>query len=127
MQDMTPIHRGSGKQYVQRKSELYRAHVRRKFDAYERHIQLGLIAQGLLQYLAVSFRRVAWFNFSSYIRTACPQTPPSEWVVSHARRHSWPQFLRGSSQGAILKTFLGSKICPRRCAYADVFQLDKAA
>src|SRR6266566_5970395 len=50
MQDMTPIRRGSGKQYVQRKSEIYRAHVRRKLAAYERHIQLGLIAQGLLQY-----------------------------------------------------------------------------
>src|SRR5713101_5226567 len=44
MQDMTPIHRGSGKQYVQRKSDTYRAHVRRKLAAYERHIQLGLIA-----------------------------------------------------------------------------------
>src|SRR5206468_6252124 len=45
------------------------------------HIQLGLIAQGLLQYLALSFRRVTWFNFHSYIRTASPQKPPSEWVV----------------------------------------------
>jgi hypothetical protein len=88
MQDMTPIHRGSGKQYVQRKSEIYRAHIRRKLAAYERHIQLGLIAQGLFQYLAVSFRRVVWFNFHSYIRTASPQKPPSEWVVSHTLRHT---------------------------------------
>ena len=61
---------------------------RRKLAAYERHIQLGLIAQGLLQYLAVSFRRAAWFNFHSYIRTASPQKPPSEWVVSHTLRHT---------------------------------------
>ena len=88
MQDMTPIRRGSGKQYVQRKTEIYRAHVRRKLAAYERHIQLGLIAQGLLQYLALSFRRVTWFNFHSYIRTASPQKPPSEWVVCHALRHT---------------------------------------
>jgi hypothetical protein len=127
MQDMTPIHRGSGKQYVQRKSEIYRAHIRRKLDAYERHIQLGLIAQGLLQYLAVSFRRVAWFNFNSYIRTACPQKPPSEWVVSHALRHTWPAFLRGSSHSAILKKFLAARISPKRCGYAEVFELDKAA
>ena len=51
MKDMPPLHRGSGKQYVQRKTALYRTHVRRKLAAYERHIQLGLIAQGLLQYL----------------------------------------------------------------------------
>jgi len=38
--------------------------------ACERHIQLGLIAQGLLQYLAVSFRRrsFAWFDPASRLR-----------------------------------------------------------
>jgi hypothetical protein len=127
MQDMTPIRRGSGKQYVQRKSEIYRQHVRRKLAAYERHIQLGLIAQGLLQYLALSFRRVTWFNFHSYIRTACPQKPPSEWVVSHALRHAWFDFLRGSPQSTILKKFLASKICPKRCGYCDALPLAQAA
>ena len=127
MQDMTPIHRGSGKQYVQRKSLAYRDHIRRKLGAYERHIQLGLIAQGLLQYLALSFRRVTWLNFHSYIRTACPQKPPSEWVVSHALRHTWPDFLRGSAQSTILKKFLAKKISPERCGYSDVLELDKAA
>jgi len=127
MQDMTPIRRGSGRQYVQRKSEIYRQHVRRKLAAYERHIQLGLIAQGLLQYLALSFRRVTWFNFHSYIRTACPQKPPSEWVVSHALRHTWFDFLRGSPQSVILKKFLASKICPERCGYCDALPVAQAA
>ena len=127
MQDMAPIRRGSGKQYLQRKSECYRQHVRRKLAAYERHIQLGLIAQGLLQYLALNFRRVSWFNFHSYIRTACPQKPPSEWVVAQALRHTWPDFLRGSSQSAILKKFLVSKISPARCGYREALDLDIAA
>ena len=112
---------------MQRKSELYREHVRRKLAAYERHIQLGLIAQGLLQYLALSFRRVAWFNFHSYIRTASPQKPPSEWVVSQALRHTRPDFLRGLPQNAILKTFLAAKISPARCGYLDALGLDIAA
>ena len=127
MQDMNPIHRGSGKQYVQRKSELYRDHIRRKLAAYERHIQLGLIAQGLLQYLAVSFRRLTWFNFHSYIRTASPQKPPSEWVVSQALRHTWPDFLRGLPEKATLKKFLAAKISPARCGYRDALDLDIAA
>src|SRR5881396_1073755 len=93
----------------------------------DRHIQLGLIAQGLLQYLALSFRRVTWFNFHSYIRTASPKKPPSEWVVCHALRHTWPHFLQGSSQSVILKKFLASKISPRLCAYSDIIQLAKAA
>jgi DDE superfamily endonuclease len=127
MADMAPIHRGSGKQYVQRKSELYRQHIRRKLGAYERHIQLGLIAQGLLQYLGVCFRRVAWFNFHSYIRTASPEKPPSEWVVSHALRHTWPQFLASSPAGKILKKFLANKIAPERCGYSEALALDEAA
>jgi hypothetical protein len=127
MADMTPIHRGSGKQYVQRKSEVYREHIRRKLAAYERHIQLGLIAQGLLQYLGVCFRRVAWFNFHSYIRTASPEKPPSEWVVSHALRHTWPDFLANSFQSRIFKKFLASKIAPERCGYSDALELDEAA
>ena len=127
MRDMTPLHRGSGKQYVQRKSELYREHIRRKLAAYERHIQLGLIAQGLLQYLALNFRRVSWFNFHSYIRTASPQKPPSEWVVSQSLRHTWSDFLWGSSHSVILKKFLASKISPARCGYRDALDFDIAA
>lgn len=127
MRDMNPIRRGTGKQYMHRKSQTYREHIRRKMLAYERHIQLGLIAQGLLQYLSVSFPRVAWFNFHSYIRTAAPQKSPSEWVVSHALRHTWPDFLRGSSESTILKKFLATKICPMRCAYFNLFPLDIAA
>ena len=127
MEDMTPIHRGSGKQYLQRKSEAYRAHVKRKLGAYQRHIQLGLIAQGLLQYLAVSFRRVTWFNFHSYIRTASPHKIPSEWVVSHALRHTGPDFLKDSSPVSILKKFLATKISPDRCGYLDALDLNVAA
>jgi hypothetical protein len=127
MADMTPIHRGGGKQHVHRKSELYRQHIRRKLGAYERHIQLGLIAQGLMQCLALNFRRVTWFNFHTYIRTAAPQKPPSEWVVSQALRHTWPQFLGGCSQSLTLKKFLASKIDPRFCGYSEVFNLDEAA
>jgi hypothetical protein len=127
MADMTPIQRGSGKQHVHRKSEVYRQHIRRKLGAYERHIQLGLIAQGLMQYLALTFRRVTWFNFHTYIRTAAPHKPPSEWVVSHALRHTWPHFLRGCSQSLTLKKFLAPKITPRFCRYSDLFNLDDAA
>jgi hypothetical protein len=127
MQDMNPIRRGDGSQHPHRQSPSYRQHLHRKLAAYERHIQLGLIAQGLLQYLAVCFCRAAWFNFHSYIRTASPQKPPSEWVVSHALRHTWPEFLARSPQSATLKKFLASKISLARCGYAQILGLEKAA
>ena len=127
MQDMHPIRRGDGSQHPHRQPEHYRQAVRRKLAAYERHIQLGLIAQGVLQYLAVTFRRAVWFNFHTYIRTASPHKPPSEWVVSHALRHSWTEFLASSPASQTLKKFLASKISLRRCGYADSLELEKAA
>ena len=65
MRAMSPIRRGSGNQDWVRKPEIYRAHVARKLAAYQRHIPWGLIAQGLLQYLAATFRRLTRFNFHS--------------------------------------------------------------
>jgi hypothetical protein len=88
---------------------------------------LGLIAQGLLQYLALHFRRVVWFNFHSCIRIAALQKPPSEWGVSHALRHTWPEFLAGSLKIVTLKKFLASKISLARCGYADILGLEDAA
>jgi hypothetical protein len=64
----------------------------------------------LLQYLAVTFGRVVWCNGHSSIRTAAPQKPPSEWVVTLALRPSWPHFLAGSSESFILKKFLAPRI-----------------
>jgi hypothetical protein len=50
MRAMTPLRRGDGNQHLHRKSNRYRAQVRRKLAAYERHIQIGHIVQGLLLY-----------------------------------------------------------------------------
>ncbi|EQD69770.1 hypothetical protein B1A_06660, partial [mine drainage metagenome] len=69
MQDMKSLSRSSGTQYLHRKSERYRNAVRRKIAAYHRHIQVGLIAQGLLQYLAIQHPREVWASFGSWLRT----------------------------------------------------------
>ena len=53
MTAMTPITRRSGNQHLHRKSDTYRAQVRRKMRAYSCHLQTGVIAQGLLQMLSV--------------------------------------------------------------------------
>jgi len=127
MADMVPIRRGSGDQDLRRRSAEYRQQVQRKMAAFERHIQLGLIAQGLLQYLAVCFRRLCWFNCHTYMRTASPQKAPSEWVVTHALRQTWPYFLRFSPESLTLKKFLASKISSRFHGPSHLFDLDAAA
>jgi len=55
MRSMDKIKRTEGTKHLHHKSQTYRDVVRRKLGAYHRHIQLGLIAQGLLQYLAVIY------------------------------------------------------------------------
>ena len=127
MTALTPIRRGSGNQHPHRKSENYRQAVKRKLAAYERHIQIGLIAQGLLQYLALTFRCSVWRNLTSYMRTANTRLAPSEWVVAMTLRNTWQDFLRFSPPGFILKKFLAKKVDPRRCKNHDLFEMDLAA
>jgi hypothetical protein len=106
MAAMTPLRRVSGNQYLHRKDDQYRQGVRRKMHAYHTHIQLGCIAQGLLQYLAVQFSATVWQTFRSWLRTMKPELPPSELVVAHALRSTLTDFLRIGPSDANLRNFL---------------------
>jgi DDE superfamily endonuclease len=115
MRTMTPRSRRSGNQYLHRQSHDYRQQVRRKLEAYHRYVQLGCIAQGLLQYLALSCRTEVWASFRSWLRTMNPALPPSEAVVAHALRHTLPEFLADSSHEPDLKKFLLAHTDFKRC------------
>lgn len=93
MAKMRPIRRGHGDQYLHRQSDAYRTAVRRKLAAYHRHIQLGLIAQGLLQCLAATQPALVWRQFASWLRTRKSPDCPSELVAAAALRHHLPDFL----------------------------------
>ena len=110
MMSMDKISRRSGKQYLHHKPVAYRQAILRKMGAYHRHIQLGLIAQGLLQYLACSMPQVIWKNFNSWIRTIRPGVPPSEQTTSIALRNSLPEFLANRTDSPIFKKFLFDRI-----------------
>jgi DDE superfamily endonuclease len=110
MAAMTPLRRVSGNQYLHRKSADYRNAVRRKIAAYHRHIQLGLIAQGLLQILAATKPNLVWQSFGSWIRTVRPGLAPSEQVVAIALRHSFPEFLATAAKTVILVKFLRHRL-----------------
>lgn len=110
MRAMTPLRRVSGNQYMHRKSEAYRNAVRRKIAAYHRHIQLGLIAQGLLQILSATTPKSVWRSFGSWIRTIRPGLAPSEQVAAIALRNTLPELLAGPAKTAILAEFLRDRI-----------------
>jgi hypothetical protein len=110
MRPMKPIKRNSGNQYLHHETDKYRQAVKRKLDAYHRHIQVGIIAQGLLQYLSSKFPAMVWKNFGSWLRTIRPGIPPSEMVTAQALRTSLPEFLAGSREESPLTKFLIERI-----------------
>ncbi len=110
MAAMKPLKRVSGNQYLHRESNEYRHAVRRKIGAYHRHIQLGLIAQGLLQILSATMSKSVWRSFGSWIRTIRPGLAPSEQVVAIAMRHTLPEFIASAAKTSIFVKFLRKRI-----------------
>jgi hypothetical protein len=110
MAAMIPLRRASGNQYMHHQSESYRNAVRRKLGAYHRHIQLGLIAQGLLQILSTKVPKLVWQSFGSWLRTVRPGLAPSELVTAIALRNTLPQFLAATSKAPILVKFIRDRI-----------------
>lgn len=110
MAAMTPLRRVSGNQYLHHKSDAYRNAVRRKIAAYHRHIQLGLIAQGLLQILSATRPKLVWRSFGSWIRTVRPALAPSEQVVAVALRHTLPEFLATAATSSTLVKFIRDRL-----------------
>jgi hypothetical protein len=106
MKDMTPLRYRNGNQYLHRKSAEYRDRVKRKINAYHAFIQAGVVAQGLLQYLAVVAPKLVWESFGSWLRTIRPGIPPSEFVVANALRQTLPEFLIGHSKKDSLTKFI---------------------
>lgn len=110
MKAMAPIRKRSGNQYLHKETEKYRKSVKRKLNAYHRFIQIGLIAQGLLQYLSVSFSDLIWTSFGSWLRTIRTGIPPSEYVTAIALRNSFSDFLLVSVRYSIFRKFLLERI-----------------
>jgi len=110
MAAMTRLRRVSGNQYLHHKSDAYRNAVRRKVAAYHRHIQLGLIAQGLLQILSATTPKLVWGFFGSWIRTVRPGLAPSEQVVAVALRNTLPEFLATAAKTSILVKFIRDRL-----------------
>jgi hypothetical protein len=106
MQKMTPLRRRQGNQYLHRETRDYRLLVQRKLNAYHLFIQAGIVAQGLLQYLAASCPQLVWQCFGSWLRTIRPGIPPSELVVATALRQRLPEFLLNSPTDNLFTKFI---------------------
>ena len=114
MKAMKPKPRASGNQDVTSEPTAYREAVRRKLRAYHLHIQAGVVAQGLLQIVAVLCPRAVWRAFGSWLRTVRPGVPPSERVAALALRNALPEFLADAPESHILAKFIRRRIDPGR-------------
>ena len=110
MMTMDKIKRKSGGQYIHKKDENYREQVKKKMNAYHVYIQVGLIAQGLLQILSMTSSELVWKYFGSWIRTIRPGILPSEAIVMNALRNTLPEFLKGTTSDANIEKFILSKL-----------------
>jgi hypothetical protein len=61
--------------------------------ARHRHNQVGVIAQGLLQSLAIQQPALVWSSFAYWLRTIRPGLAPSELVTTAALRNALPDSL----------------------------------
>jgi hypothetical protein len=107
---MKPKRRGSGDQLLQFTSDDFKKSVARKLNAYHLFIQLGLIAQGLMQYLSLHCSELVWQNFGTWLRTVRDQTLPSEKVVATALTRTYFVFLIDKAKCCIFKKFLLKRI-----------------
>jgi hypothetical protein len=110
MKDKDKTQPGDGDEYLHRASEEYRNKVKAKVRAYQLHVQLGLIAQGLLQGLALMHKDRVWACFTSWMRTMDTDAVPSEAVVAEALRSRLPGFLQGSAKPGTFREFLHDRV-----------------
>jgi len=110
MRDMTPITRKAGDQYLHRKPRQYRDAVKRKLEAYHRYIQLGLIAQGIMNALATTVPHLVWSHFGSWLRTKRANVVPSEAVVAIALQNTLPHFIRDNSPAPDIAKFIQQRL-----------------
>jgi hypothetical protein len=110
MGTMTPFKRKKGNQYLHRKSSAYRDKIRRKLTAYHRYIQLGLIAQGLLQILAATYPDMIRRSFGSWFRTIRTGLAPSELMVAISLRNTLPDFLSDNKNSHIWTKFVRDRL-----------------
>ncbi len=107
---MLPRKRGSGDQVLQFAPAYFKEKVVKKIYAYHVFIQLGFIAQGLMQYLSIHCYQSVWKSFGTWLRTIRDNTLPSEKVVSLAMSHTYIEFLIDGTKDAIFDKFLQQRI-----------------
>jgi hypothetical protein len=109
---MEKIKRRSKGQHIHRETRKVRSKMLETFAACELFVACGLIAQGLLQYLAVCFPAEVANAKGSWYRSQVAGASPTEEIVQDALRHALPDLLEGRTKFLNYTKFLRSKLPP---------------
>ena len=101
--------RRSKGQFVHHEPEEVRTKMFETHGAYELYVACGLIAQGLLQYLAVAFPAEVTSLRGRWYRSQLATVSPTEEIVQDALRHALPQLRRIDHGLENYEEFLESK------------------
>ena len=111
LKGMAPTKRKQrGDKQLQFSSTEFKEKIKKKMRVYHLFIQLGFIAQGLVQYLSIHHDKVVWSYFGTWLRTIRDNTLPSEMVVCIALKNTYSYFLDDAQESSIFKKFLASRI-----------------
>lgn len=106
---MKKIQRRSKGQFVHHEPEEVRSKMFETHGAYELYVACGLVAQGLLQYLAVAFPAEVTALRGKWYRSQLATVSPTEEIVQDALRHALPRLRRADHGLANYPKFLESK------------------
>ena len=112
--------RGSGDKNLHFEPKAVKEKVKKKLHAYHLFILLGLIAQGLTQYLAIHYPTLVWKKFGSWLRTMRDDIVPSEKVVAMALSRTYIDFLLAGQFCSIFNKFIIKRIDIRLIQHASL-------
>ena len=118
MADMERIKRRGGNKYMHHQTSAYRDKIRRKLHAYNVFMTMGVITQGLMQYLSACHTELVWQSLGSWLRTIRTGVAPSELVVANALQNTLAGFIRICPITNKLAEFIADRQDPERARFA---------
>jgi hypothetical protein len=97
-------------QFVHKKPKEYREKMFEKLHSCERFVFTALVAQGLLQYLAVCHPALVWQNFNGWYRHLLTSVSPTEEIVQNTLRSHVSEILLGTFIDPAFSKFMDEKI-----------------
>ena len=100
--------RGDGEQHIHKEPLEQKIKIHQKINAYHLHVQMGVIAQGMNQYIASNFGAEVWSSTGVWLRTRRARTPAGTMVVKDSLTNNMGYFFETLPKGPQWQKFTKS-------------------